>query len=170
MNDREERPRPETSPAPTPCERVRGRLAELWDGDLPPLEEARDRGHLEACASCGSEWRALEELLGAIAESRGTEVELALLGEGLEERLRGVSPAAAPRRRVRRLVAAALPLAAGIAAIVLLHALSGDRLFAEGGAPVRLPGIESWRPPVADWTRGVEQLLPSVGGREGEEG
>ncbi|HVS19492.1 MAG TPA: hypothetical protein VMT18_12880, partial [Planctomycetota bacterium] len=37
------------------CARVRGRLDELLDGCLGPLEAARDAGHLEACAGCSAE-------------------------------------------------------------------------------------------------------------------
>jgi len=34
------------------CERVTARLPELVDGGLSLIDEARDRGHIEACASC----------------------------------------------------------------------------------------------------------------------
>jgi anti-sigma factor RsiW len=48
------------------CERVRARLANLLDGGLPPLEEARDRGHLEACPPCARDHDDLARLLAEL--------------------------------------------------------------------------------------------------------
>lgn len=48
------------------CERVRGRLERWLDGALAPLDEALDRGHLEACASCAREAERWEKLLRGI--------------------------------------------------------------------------------------------------------
>lgn len=75
------------------CARVRDRLERLLDGALPPLEEARDRGHLEACAACAREeerWRALLTAIGAA--SRPPTEELAAARPGLADRLASRPP------------------------------------------------------------------------------
>ncbi|MAB81467.1 MAG: hypothetical protein CMJ89_19170 [Planctomycetes bacterium] len=57
---------PDRTPPESGCERVRGRLEELLDGGLDPLEEARDQGHLEACCDCRRERESWESFLGLV--------------------------------------------------------------------------------------------------------
>jgi anti-sigma factor RsiW len=95
------------------CARVRARLERLLDGGLAPLDEARDRGHLEACADCARELERWGELLRAVrALATAEPQELARAKRALRARLAAVpAPRAWP---------APLPLAlAGVAAALL---------------------------------------------------
>lgn len=96
------------------CARVRARLEERLDGALPALEEARDRGHVEACAACA---RAEARVLRVLADLRvlvpSEPEELALVAQ----RLRATLPRRARARPRERwwlaAAAAALLLALG---------------------------------------------------------
>jgi len=117
------------------CERVQARLCVLLDGELAPLEAARDEGHLEACASCAAERAAWERTLGSAraVEAARADDGLAAALLGLDERLARVPvrrtegvpdpgpvpSATAPRPRALLL----WPLAAAAAAVVALVAL-----------------------------------------------
>jgi len=93
------------------CARVRARLPELLDGALVPLEEARDRGHLEACAGCArEEARELRLLAGVRALARVEAAELERVHTAL---LAALPPRRAPaRERLWRAAAAAAVLLA----------------------------------------------------------
>lgn len=131
-----------------PCERVTARLAELVDGGLSPLDEARDRGHLEACASCAeafADWLEFHRQLTAALPT----VELPEdLVPGLAEKLQAVhikKPEAEARARVwTSLVAAAASLVVLFGFEALGTAMDADRegpLFAPAGleVPVHWP-------------------------------
>jgi len=139
------------------CERVRERLARLHDGDLASLEEARDRGHLEACGACQAEEREHLRLLALLprALTSGVEAEAARLAAELRRSL-----ARAPSPRARRLPA---PL---VAAAVAAGLLLGLRLWlAPTGAglparptPIELEPLLEHLPSWADVRAGLGQL------------
>ena len=134
------------------CERVRGRLERLLDGGLTPIEHARDRGHLEACAACRDEAAAWEDLLGR------TRAALAPDSEELAREVATLRPrlVPAPRSPLRRLLArpAAAPLAAAAAALLLLTALG-----ASGMLDAALQGL-STRDLLPQW----DVVWPRLGG------
>lgn len=109
----------------TGCARVSGRLAQMLDGALAPLEAALDRGHLEACGECQRERARHERLLDSIRRlSPAREADLALHSAAVFTRLETLS---APRRepwwgRPAMLAAAA----AVILLLTLLVALGSD--------------------------------------------
>ena len=107
----------------TGCDRVRGRLERLVDGDLAPLDAARDHGHLEACGACAREFEALRKLLGSIRALHAVPAEeLRFAGEGLAERLGGVAPGRPRFRLLRgRVARAAATAAAGFLALFALQ-------------------------------------------------
>lgn len=79
------------------CARVRARLPEQLDGALVPLEEARDQGHLEACAACAREAQAYARTLAGVRTlARGGQRELAAVHAAI---LAGLEPR--PRREPR---------------------------------------------------------------------
>lgn len=107
---------PERGPA---CARVQGRLERLLDGGLDPVETARDRGHLEACAGCRAEEERWAGFLGLVAEAVAPARtgpladELARVARELEARLAvRIEAEERERRRLQRttLVAAAAAL------------------------------------------------------------
>jgi anti-sigma factor RsiW len=103
-----------TSAPTTACARVEGRLPQLLDGSLPPLDEARDRGHLEACSSCRRELEGFEHCLAELprACASGGEHEVEALVAGVLGELR--------RGGSRRAPVVSRPLvAAAVAATVL---------------------------------------------------
>ena len=129
MNDR--------SPS-EPCTRVLGRLAELVDGGLPLLEEARDLGHLEACAACA---RAHADWLAFHVELSRALPRLALpagLMDGLERQLESVriAPTVAPTRAT--VWTSLLAAAASLVALFVLEAL-GTAMDADHEAPLFAP-------------------------------
>jgi anti-sigma factor RsiW len=101
------------------CLRVRAHLCELVDGALAPLEEARDRGHLEACVECAQALQEHEHLLGAVRRAaRVPAAEVERVVAGVLEAL----PAAPPRRASRlRLVPALFAAAAAVLFLLLLR-------------------------------------------------
>ena len=103
----------------TTCERVRGRMERLLDGGLGPVEEARDLGHLEACAGCEAEregWSSfLAVLRRAEAPAGAAAGELRLVQGQLTRRLdERIARERSARRTFHR-----LSLAAAAAALVL---------------------------------------------------
>ena len=136
------------------CERVRGRIEEHLEGYLAPLEEALDRGHLEACVRCGAELARLRALGRQLLELGPAGDELRAAQTGLEARL---SAARAPHGRpavLRGVSFAALPLAAAAAGFLALVGLEASGVLS---APVprifETPGRMSraWTPPEASW-------------------
>ncbi|MCE9593254.1 MAG: hypothetical protein K8S98_03575 [Planctomycetes bacterium] len=145
------------------CVRVRERLDRLLDRALTPVDEARDRGHLEACAACARELEARRRWWSAFRElDLPSEVEFAELTRGLGARL---ERARAPRAKsaqagmLRRVGAVALA-AAALVALAVFGAWSGARpieeLFAAAPRPAlslgafELPSFEAlepWRRP-----------------------
>lgn len=116
------------TPTEDACRRVQGRLEELLDGALPPLEAARDEGHLEVCAACGAERALLEGVCGLVAEAgRPAADELERARAGLSGALAAAAAARArPGRRALRLtrgrgVQAALTAAAGLLALLAIE-------------------------------------------------
>ncbi len=148
------------------CSRVRGRLERLLDGGLSPLEEARDRGHLEACAGCRRERARWEELLRGIETLGRREAarEDARLAGDVLAALAG--PPAAPRARRKWLAPAAL---VGVAAAVL--ALARVQAERSGVRPApRLVDLVALDPLLArlpSWMqvrRGLEDLSRRISG------
>jgi len=87
------------------CVRVRARLVELLDGTLVPLEAARDRGHLEACAGCAAEEASEQRLLVGVRALASLEpAELARVHAAV---LAALPPRRAPTRERLWLAAAA---------------------------------------------------------------
>lgn len=84
---------PEPSSA---CQRVRGRLDELLDGSLPPLEAARDEGHLEVCAECAAEREHRAALFAELREVIGSSPDGAWRNAGLAARLAAAEPPSMP--------------------------------------------------------------------------
>jgi anti-sigma factor RsiW len=148
------------------CARVREQLDELLERDLTPLEAARDRGHLEACAACAAERDRREgerALLSAALAPDGAV--LAQARQGLEARLSQVRP----RRSALRLVTSRAATWAGLAAAGLLAvlALEGSGLT-DLGALELLGGAEraarDAAVPAPDFGAGLSAL---VGAGEG---
>jgi anti-sigma factor RsiW len=104
------------------CARVRARVPALVDGALAALEEARDRGHLEACAECARALGEHEDLLARIRAVAAASAarEAGALSADLERRLR-TWPARRPAPSRRWLVAAA-----AAALLLALRLASGD--------------------------------------------
>lgn len=142
----------------TPCERVRARLAELVDGGLSLMEEARDLGHLEACADCGrahADWLAFHAELGRALPR--VELPAGLL-EGLDRELEHVRIAAPePRRRA----GAWASLAAAAASLVALFGLEalGTAMDADRQAPLFAP-VASGPGAATDGAPQLPALLP----------
>jgi len=156
--------------APSGCERVRGRLMELWDGALPALEEARDHGHLEACASCFAEWCELEQVLASVVDSRALESELAFASEGLTARLESAHADHAPSPGQRSRISALLPLAACALALVAIRALSSDSTASPSPLSNSLHELGSLGASIAVWGEAVNDLLPVLELTEAKEG
>ena len=170
MNDDNQNLEAQSGSPPSACERVRNRMPELWDDALAPIDAARDFGHLEACAECRAEWDQLLGLLGDIPDASISEAEFAWANQGLEEQLTGVLTPAPRSNWSRWVVSTALPLAAGIVAMVLIHTVSKDRDSIVDSLPVSIREVGSWRPSFSEWTGGIEQLLESNGESQEQEG
>ena len=102
------------------CERVRARIAAVCDRSLPPLEQARDEGHLEACADCSARAAAhgawLVDLRAHLAPSLA---DVSAARRGLDARL---ASARDPLRAARaRWLGAAAVAAAAVGALSLLE-------------------------------------------------
>lgn len=126
-----------------PCARVQARLAELVDGALAPLDAARDRGHLEACASCRRALARHEHLLVSIraAARAGTEhdvmqQDVEFVAAAVRARLGELAPmpeyASTRPRSPRRW---ALGLAAAAAAVLLLALIESRPDFSLAAHP-----------------------------------
>lgn len=120
---------------PSGCERVRARMLEQLDGALPPLEAARDRGHLESCPACAVEAaqaRAWLAALGAAAAPSASELAFAL--DGLDARLARARVPRPPRVPVhvrRRLVTGAALAAGALLGLILFDVLARDSVSLE---------------------------------------
>lgn len=109
----------------TGCTRVRARLAEALDGGLAPLDQALDRGHLEACLECQRERDRHEQLLASIRQlSVPHAADLELVSAAVRARL----PALRALRRESWWTAPSTLVAAAAAVllIVLLATLGSD--------------------------------------------
>lgn len=142
------------------CERVISRLDALSDGSLPPLEQARDEGHVEACASCAARleqqrtW--LRDLRDHLAPS-AAELDFAM--HGLEERL---SHARRPRRA---LVAARWRAVAAVAAAGVALVAFQSFGWIEGGVGESLNAfarLDELRLPAVEWPRISDALPPEA--------
>lgn len=140
------------------CRRVQERLAELEDGALAPLAEARDRGHLEVCAACALElaWhrRLLARLRGL--ETIGAEEVTALSASVLA--CLPARPPSRPHLGVRS--RASLVLAS--AAALLLAGLWTFRGLPRAPRPAdlgALPSLAAGAPDWSGWLRGIGSLL-----------
>ena len=107
------------------CGRVRGRLERLLDGGLPPLEEALDSGHLEACPRCRRERAQWEELRVEIRRASAADAaDLRLESERIARAVlaRLARPAAGRMRpRISERLASTLIGAAVVLALFGLH-------------------------------------------------
>ncbi len=137
------------------CERVRSRLDALIDGGLPALDEARDRGHLEACGACRVRFqRAANWIESVRVAGRLDADELAFANIGLAERIRA---ARAPRSiGVRRAWFGAAVAAAAVLAMLAFESSSSRsssiaELFARApSAGLGLSPID-WRNDLRVW-------------------
>lgn len=107
------------------CERVRGRVEALCDRSLAPVEQARDEGHVEACARCAGLVAIQRDAIDLAREAFvASELDLRSASEGLDARIRGAhSPLR--ERWIRRAQAATLA-AAALLALVLLREFGFD--------------------------------------------
>lgn len=136
----------------TGCERVRARLIALVEGELAALDEARDRGHLEACAACARECEELARLRRGIrALARVPEHELARVHTAVLAHLRAREPARRPKpaRPLKQAQRARFVLAAAAALVLAL-------LWTRSGLPSAphaddLPRLEHWLERLPAW-------------------
>ncbi len=140
------------------CQRVRGRMDELLDDALAPVEAAFDRGHVEACAECARELLRREALLDGIRRATAPDpLEVARAVTGTLARLEGASLAPPPRReageRRRAIVMAVATLAAAAVFLALLESAG--------------LGVPRWSAPrLPAWTVSIQagaDLLSGVG-------
>jgi anti-sigma factor RsiW len=126
----------------------------LVDGGLAPLEAARDRGHLEACAPCRAELESEERLLVLVRRTAAPD-----LDADAERVVSAVLDELGARRvpRVARARAAAAALSAVAAGILLALVLRS------GGAPAHvdlasLDALLARLPSLSEALRGLGQL------------
>ena len=118
------------------CARVQGRLERFLDDVLPPIEQARDQGHLEVCGDCTAELARWRELLGTIRRaSAPAPGELEAARTGLAERLAGAAIARPRFRLLRGKVARAVTTAAAAVLALLTLELVGFGLGDVGKLP-----------------------------------
>lgn len=150
-----------------PCTRVTERLAVLVDGGLGPLDEARDRGHLEACAPCQRALARHAQLLASLRSLSSPAVErdvaldvvldVAQVSAAVRAALERCAPRFAPRPRAERIPRRwAVGLAAAAAAVLLLAALEGATRLAPL-APIRWASLD-WSAPLPSWSEVVRGL------------
>ena len=107
---------------PGSCVRVRARLERLIDGALAPLEDALDRGHLEACEGCRVEAARWQELVRAIRSASSADPEELALALGELRVVIGAGAGGVRRaRRLARIPAALLLSAAALLALLVLQ-------------------------------------------------
>ena len=143
----------------TSCERVRHRLTELQDGGLSPIEEARDYGHLEACASCRAECDELELLLETLVPATTVESEFDFAMAGLNERLARVPAPIAVSGWQRLKVSTVLPLAAAALALIAIRTISQDDASPLNSLPSSWSGFGA---SVSEWGQAFEDLMPTI--------
>lgn len=139
------------------CGRVRGRVEALCDRSLAPLQQARDEGHVEACADCAA---LVAEQRAVIALARGafvvSELDLRAASHGLDGRIRSASSPL--RARWKRRAQTATLAAAALLALVLLREFGFDpgarELFGslESVRGLDLPALAWPRLPEAPWS------------------
>lgn len=158
------------------CGSVRRRLSEYLEGDLSERDEARLRAHLDACAECGAELRALQRAVrrlrelgaaGPPGDVAGAVMARLRAGEGRPPRLR---LAGLLGQRGRSWVAP-LAVATGVAAIVGLgglDAMSGapdglrNALVPPVVAATRVPALRTPRPVALEVAPGRTASLPPI--------
>lgn len=145
------------TPLPASCARVQGRLEALADRGLPALEEARDRGHLEACDGCRREHEAHLALLAALRSTVPSDLvqECARVAEEVLARCAAHRPA----RRLRRAPLVLVAAAAAVLLLFLLETQAPDLVEAPGERQMAaLEGVLEHLPSWADVVRGLENL------------
>jgi predicted anti-sigma-YlaC factor YlaD len=147
------------------CARVEGRLAALFDGALAPLDEARDHGHLEACAACCRAYASHAELVAALRavgarEERALAAEAAELSRVVRARLAVLAPDRAPRLRIRGRVLGLAAAAAAVLGLALLEWRTPGALrpLSFAGVGEAFAGLPSW----SDLVRGLDSLTRSL--------
>ncbi|MSR62767.1 MAG: hypothetical protein EXS08_10030 [Planctomycetes bacterium] len=146
------------TPLPASCARLQGRLEALADHGLPALEDARDRGHLEACAACRREYDAELALLAAIRAVVPAELEAdsARVVAHVLARSAELRPA---RRRMGSVPLVLLAAAAAVLLLFLLENQAPDFVVAPGERRLAaLEGVLEHLPSWADVVRGLENL------------
>ena len=129
----------------TGCERVLGRLPELTDGALSPLDEALDRGHLEACASCSDEAASWAEFHTSLCEAvpRDGALDPGLF-HGLDRRLAEVVMARQPVESSRtRMLTSLVGAAASLVVLFGLEALGATMDDGNSGLLLAPATVES---------------------------
>lgn len=139
------------------CARVRSRLERLVDRALDPVQEALDRGHLEACEPCRAARERWIELTGLVQEaSRVSARDLDVAVQGALRRI-AEEPMSSRFHVLRGRGFLSILTAAG--AILLLFAASR---FLDGA--LRIPD-ESFRPQLHfEFPHGIEVLGSLFGG------
>lgn len=143
------------------CARVRGRLDEALDGVLPPLEAARDAGHLESCAGCAAESRLRAQWLDALRAALAPERELQVHADA--RLMVAIHGEAAPKPRVpqRRWATAALVAAAALVVLAALPALPGGASTLQAWTGGSLSGLVPDDLPTLRWN--PKTLEPRMG-------
>lgn len=155
------------------CARVAGRLTQLVDGALAPLDAARDGGHLEACASCRQTLARHTELLSSLrrlslrASERDVVEDIARVAAAVRARLDRSPPspragawASWPARATRRRM---IGFAVAAAAVLLLATLESWASLPSLD-PARLARLD-WPAELPSWSevvRGLESLARRI--------
>lgn len=143
------------------CARVRGRLDRGLDGALEPLEEALDRGHLEACEPCARERARRLSLLGELRRAGAPDAEEAAL---VVRAVLAHLPASAPRAARRTGSPAALVGAAAALLALLLLQHGGARVAPRVADLPALDNVVERLPGWSELVRGLDGLARAFSG------
>lgn len=147
------------TPLPVSCARVQGHLEAQADHGLPALEEARDRGHLEACAACRRELDAHLALLDALRAAVTAELGADSSRVVAEVLARTAELPPARRRRPGPVPLALVAAAAAVLLLFVLESRAPDFVAAPGEQQfAALEGVLERLPSWADVVRGLESL------------
>lgn len=101
---------------PSPCDPWREPISMLAAGCLPASEQAAVRGHLEGCRACAERFAELSAVCASLDRSRPA------VATAFHERLHSLPITALPRATQHRTRSLAFPLAAAVAASLLVAA------------------------------------------------
>jgi hypothetical protein len=124
---------------PSSCETLHEPISLLAAGCLPPEEQAAVRGHLDVCPACAARFAELAAMCGSLARSRPATAPAARI----LRRWDALATDGQPRPLARSTRSLAIPLAAAIAASLLVAAWwmadhQATPPLAESPPPIRL--------------------------------